>query len=223
MIRGLAPSQQEPPGILGLERNVLGGFDSAPILGHIVCWMAGTPILIRGGLCELHSNARFSAPRWWPSARSTTHVVRPLVVGRPPRGSRSFVLYSLLPALYLVVALSVPGAFLIAKQATVGSSYPLILPAEPSFSEQHSSEQFGGNAGADGGQDSWPGPKRLRGILLSKIGIDRVLSSLIAPIASAMALLENVERKPVLSGEPQPPKDDLFAQESLGRSPPSGR
>jgi hypothetical protein len=142
--------------------------------------------------------------------------------GRPLRGrSRSFTLVTLLAALYLIVALSVPGAFLIAKQASVvvSSSQP-ILPLEHS-----SSEQFGGNAGEDGGEHSWHGPKRLRGaLLLPKVGIDKIVKLLITSLAGPTTLLEHAEsHKPVVADEVQLPQDDAFPQELLGRSPPSSR
>lgn len=217
------PRRRISPAHLDVRESGFRVFDSPPILGHIVYRMVGTLVLIRGDFCGLRSNARSSAPRC-PSPRPATHFVRTLAVGGPLRGGRSFTLYSFLAALYLVVALSVPGAFLIAKQASVGSSNPLILAAECCSEEKRSSsDQFGKNAGEDGEQGSWPGPKRLRGTLLSKIGVDEILSSQIAPIAGSMALLDYAERKPVPSGEPQLPKDDLFAHESLGRPPPSGR
>jgi hypothetical protein len=130
---------------------------------------------------------------------------------------------------YLVVALSVPGAFLIAKQASVVSSSQFILPSEHS-SEHSSSERFGGNAGEDGGQDSWTGPKRLRGALLSKVGIDKnIVISLTAPLllpllpGATTPMLEPDERKLVVGEKALPPKDKAFPQERLGRSPPSSR
>jgi hypothetical protein len=135
----------------------------------------------------------------------------------------------LLAALYLVVALTVPGAFLIAKQTSVVSSMsPRIVPAEHSSSP---SEQFGGNAGEeDGGEDSWPGPKRLRGALLSKagkiVGIDEILSYLIALVGGLRVVLEELEdahHKLGFADEVQLPERGAFPQELLGRSPPTSR
>jgi hypothetical protein len=146
-------------------------------------------------------------------------------LGGPLRGSRLFIHFSLLTSFYLVVALSVPGAFLIAKQTSVLSSSQVDLTA------QYSSEQLlGGKAGQeDGGEDSWPGPKRLRGVLLSKagkvVGIDEIVSYLITPVGGGPRAefeeLEGALRKPVLADEMRLPKDDPLPQELLGRSPPS--
>jgi hypothetical protein len=135
-------------------------------------------------------------------------------------GSRAFTLFSLLAALYLVVALSVPGAFLIAKQASIVSSGQPILPEERS-----SSEQLAGNSGEDEEEHSWRGPKRLRGAPpLPKVGIDKIVNLLGTPFAGPTTLLEHAERnKPVVAGEVQPSQDDAFPQELLGRSPPSSR
>jgi hypothetical protein len=128
-----------------------------------------------------------------------------------------FSLFSLLAAVYLVVALSVPGAFLIAKQASVDFSSQFILLSEHSF------DQFGGNSGKHGGEDSWPGPKRLRGALLSKDSIEKIISSLIVtPLPGGPRIvLEHAQRNLVLAEELQLPKDGAFPQELLGRSPPS--
>lgn len=133
------------------------------------------------------------------------------------RSSTLFSLFSLLAAVYLVVALSVPGAFLIAKRASVVSSSQSILLSEHFF------DQLDGNSGKHGGEDSWPGPKRLRGTLLSKLSIDKSDSSLIvAPLPGARRIvLEQAQRNLVLSEELPLPKDDSFPQELLGRSPPS--
>src|SRR5918992_383710 len=89
-------------------------------------------------------------------------------VGSPLRTSSTFALFSLLAALYLVVALSVPGAFLIARQA---SAFVSSLALEHSSS----SEQFAASGGGEEGgeQSSWQGPKRLRGaLLIPKVAID---------------------------------------------------
>lgn len=141
--------------------------------------------------------------------------------GGPLRGgSRAFTLLSLVGALYLVLALSVPGAFLIAKQASVVSSSQPILPAEYS-----SSEQFAGSTGEDGGEHSWQGPKRLRGVLLlPKVGIDKIVKLLSAPLAGPTTLLEHAKgNNLVVAEEEQLPQDEAFPQELLGRSPPSSR
>ena len=74
--------------------------------------------------------------------------------------SGSFALFSLVGALYLIVALTVPGAFLIAKQASLLSSPP-----------SHLSLTSAGSTEEDGGEDSWKGPKHLRGVLPSKVGV----------------------------------------------------
>ena len=132
--------------------------------------------------------------------------------------SRSFTLYSLLAALYLVVALSVPGTFLIARQASAASSSHLILALERS-----SLERTGGSSGEDRGEGSWTGPKRLRGVLLSKVGIDEIAGSFIAPLAGNAVLLEHARSKPDLTEAPHLPGDAALPQELLGRSPPSSR
>jgi hypothetical protein len=159
-------------------------------------------------------------------------MVRILVLSREdtsPAGSpllassRSFALFSLLAALYLVFALSVPGAFLIARQASVVFSNHVILHAE-----QSSTEQYAGKAGQEGGEHSWPGPKRLRGaLLLPKVGIDKIVNLLllIAPFGGPKTLLEEDAEgnKLVVADELQPPQDEAFPQELLGRSPPLSR
>jgi hypothetical protein len=126
----------------------------------------------------------------------------------------------LLAALYLVFALSVPGAFLIAKQASVVVSSQLILSEDRS-----SSEQFGGNEGEDRGGHSWKGPKRLRGALLSpKLGINKIVNFLNASLVGPTTLLERGDSaKPVVAAEMPLPQDDSFPQEYLGRSPPPSR
>jgi hypothetical protein len=136
------------------------------------------------------------------------------------RRSTTFTLFSLLSALYLVLALSVPGAFLIAKQASlVSSSQPILL------AEHSSLEQFAGNAGEDGGEDSWQGPKRLRGVLLlPKVGIDKIVNFLSAPLAGLTTLLEHAKgTNLVVAEEEQPPQEETFLQQLLGRAPPSSR
>jgi hypothetical protein len=156
-------------------------------------------------------------------------MVRVLVLGHKEISSvgaslraanRSFILFSLfslLAAVYLVVALSVPGAFLIAKQASVVSPSQFIVLSEHSF------DQFGGNSGKHGGEDSWPGPKRLRGVLLSKYSIEKVVSSLIVtPLPGGTRIvLEHAQRNLVLAEELELPEDGALPQELLGRSPPS--
>ncbi len=141
--------------------------------------------------------------------------------GSPLRGSsRWFGLFSLLAALYLIFALSVPGAYLIAKQASVVVSSQLILSEDRS-----SSQQFGGNAGEDRIGHSWKGPKRLRGALLSpKLGINKLVNFLSTSHVGPTTLLERADSaKPVVAGEMQLPQDDSFPQEFLGRSPPPSR
>ena len=127
-----------------------------------------------------------------------------------------FTLFSLVGALYLIVALSVPGAFLVAKQASLVSS-----------GQHQSLERFGSNAGAeDGGEDSWPGPKRLRGALLhfNKAGIDKNFLSSLLPasyvLGTTSPTLEPTEREPVVAEEALSLKDSALPQELLGRSPP---
>ena len=141
-------------------------------------------------------------------------------VGSPLRTSSTFALFSLLAALYLVVALSVPGAFLIARQA---SAFVSSLALEHSSS----SEQFAGKAGEDGGeQSSWHGPKRLRGaLLIPKVSIGKIVNLLIAPLAGPRLMLEDAEGKKrvVAADEVHAPSDEAFPQELLGRSPPSSR
>src|SRR3712207_3804697 len=136
------------------------------------------------------------------------------------RRSTTFTLISLLSALYLVLALSVPGAFLIAKQTSfVSLSQPILL------AERSSLEQFAGNAGGDGGEDSWQGPKRLRGVLLlPKVGIDKIVYFLSAPLAGLTSLLEHAKgNNLVVAEEEQLPQEVAFLQQLLGRSPPSSR
>jgi hypothetical protein len=126
----------------------------------------------------------------------------------------------LLCALYLILALSVPGAFLISKQASFVSSSQPILPAE------RSSEQFSGSAGEDRGEHSWQGPKRLRGVLpLLKVGVDKIVNFLIAPLGGPKTLLEEDAEgnKLIVADEVQPSQDEAFPQELLGRSPPLSR
>jgi hypothetical protein len=128
----------------------------------------------------------------------------------------------LLCALYLILALSVPGAFLIAKQVSVASS------SQPILSAERSSEQFGGSAGEDRGEhSSWQGPKRLRGVLpLPKVGIDKIVNFLlIAPLGGPKTLLEEDAEgnKLIVADEVQPSQDEAFPQELLGRSPPLSR
>jgi hypothetical protein len=138
-------------------------------------------------------------------------------VGACVRGGTGypFTLFSLVGALYLIVALSVPGAFLIAKQASLVSSV-----------QHHSLERFGSNAGEeDGGGDSWPGPKRLRGALLSnKAGIDKDFLSALLPAphvpGATTPMLEPAEREPVVAEEARPLKEGALPEELLGRSPP---
>ncbi len=142
-------------------------------------------------------------------------------VGSPLRTSRPFALFSLLAALYLVVALSVPGAFLIARQASA-------VVSSLALERSSSSEQFAGNAGEEGGEhSSWHGPKRLRGaLLMPKVAIDKIISSLTAPLAAPRFLLDEHAaqgKKLVVADEAQLLQDDAFPQELLGRSPPSSR
>jgi hypothetical protein len=127
-----------------------------------------------------------------------------------------FAIFSLVAALYLIVALSVPGAYLIAKQASLAYSL-----------QQHSLDRIGSNAGEeDGGEDSWPGPKRLRGALLlsNKAGIDKNFPSSLLPapqvLGATRSVLEPVVREPVVAEEARPLKDGALPQELLGRSPP---
>jgi hypothetical protein len=85
-----------------------------------------------------------------------------------------FTLFSLVAAVYLIIALSVPGAYLIAKQASLAYSL-----------QQLSLDRIGSNAGEeDGGDDTWPGPKRLRGALLlsNKAGLDKNFPSSLLPL-----------------------------------------
>jgi hypothetical protein len=142
-------------------------------------------------------------------------------VGSLPRGSsRWFTLFALLAAFYLVVVLSIPGAFLIAKQASVVSSSQPIVPEERS-----SSEQLAGNPGEEGEDQPWHGPKRLRGVLPPhRVSIDKIDNLLSVPLAASTTLLEHVEfNKPVVTDEVRLQQDDAFPQELLGRSPPSSR
>jgi hypothetical protein len=153
-------------------------------------------------------------------------MVRTLLLGREESSlvsasvrsgtSSPFTLFSLVGAIYLIVALSVPGAFLIAKQASLVSS-----------AQHHSLERFGSNAGEeDGGEGSWPGPKRLRGALLhsDKAGINKNLVSFLLPaphvLGATRLMLEPAEREPVVAEEARPLKDGALPQELLGRSPP---
>ena len=139
-------------------------------------------------------------------------------VSAPLRGSSrssSFALFSLASALYLIVALSVPGAFLIAKQASLLSSSSHLILA---------SEQWGASSDEeDGGEDSWTGPKRFRGALLPKAGIEKIVSLLIAfPLPGAPQIPgEYAQGKLVVAQEVPPLKGNAFPQELLGRSPPS--
>ena len=134
-----------------------------------------------------------------------------------PRSSvgASFALFSLVGALYLIVALIVPGTFLIATQAFLLSSSPshLILTSAGSTEE-------------DGGEDSWKGPKRLRGVLPSEVGVGNasfVGSSLAAlPVLVATTpRLEPAGRVPPLTEDTRPLEDEALPQELLGRGPPS--
>jgi hypothetical protein len=122
----------------------------------------------------------------------------------------------LVAALYLIVALSVPGAYLIAKQASLAYSL-----------QQHSLDRIGSNAGEeDGGDDTWPGPKRLRGALLlsNKAGIDKNFPSSLLPtlhvLGAARSVLEPDGLEPVVAEEARPLKDGALPQELLGRGPP---
>lgn len=145
-----------------------------------------------------------------------------LPVGVSLRGGNSFRLFSLLASFYLIAALSVPGAFLIAKQASSVASGQFIVLAEHS-----SSEQLGASSGEgeDGGEGLWQGPKRLRAaLLLTKAGLEKMASLLIASLAAPVTLLdEDTQSKTrvVVTGEVQLPKDEKFPQELLGRPPPS--
>lgn len=132
------------------------------------------------------------------------------------RTGAPFTLFTLVAALYLIVALCVPGTYLIAKQASLAYSL-----------QQHSLDRFVSNAGEeDGGDDSWPGPKRLRGALLlsNKAGIDKSFPSSLLPALhvprATRSVLEPVEREPVVAEEARPLKDGALPQELLGRSPP---
>jgi hypothetical protein len=131
----------------------------------------------------------------------------------------SFALFSLVAALYLVVALSVPGTFLIAKQASLF------------FSVQHSSlsERLGSNADEEDKDDSWTGPKRLRAALLSKVGVSKagiakkhfVSSLLVFPLPRLQQIVpEHAQSKLLVAQEVPPSKDKAFPQEHLGRGPP---
>jgi hypothetical protein len=127
-----------------------------------------------------------------------------------------FTIFSLVAALYLIVALSVPGAYLIAKQASLAYSL-----------QQHSLDRIGSNAGEeDGGDDTWPGPKRLRGALLlsNKAGLDKNFPSSLLPalhvLGATRSVPEPVVRVPVVAEEARPHKDGALPQELLGRSPP---
>ncbi len=157
------------------------------------------------------------------------YMIRALVLDRAeispscasPRYSRSFALLSVLAALYLVLALSVPGAFLIAKQAatTVFWGQAIVL------AELYSTQQFEGGAGEDEGEhSSWQGPKRLRGALpLPKTDIDsKIVKLLIAALPGPKMLLEEDAQanKLVAADEVQPPSEESFPRELLGRSPP---
>ena len=143
--------------------------------------------------------------------------VPPSSVGASFRASTSgsFALFSLVGALYLIVALIVPGTFLIAKQASLLSSSPSYL----SFTSAGSTEE-------DGGEDSWTGPQRLRGALLSKFRVGKasfVGSLLAAPLVlvATTPMLKPAERVQVVAEDTRPFKDGALPQELLGRGPPS--
>jgi hypothetical protein len=168
--------------------------DVQPILGHIEYYMARAHVLDRKD--------------YSPAGRTLRGSIRP------------FALFSLLAALYLVVALSIPGAFLIAKQASFVSLIQPIVPVERS-----ASEQLAGNPAEDEGEHPWHGPKRLRGALLQpKIVIDKIVDLLGTLLAGPTTLLERAEfNKPGVADEGRLPQAEAFSQELLGRSPPSSR
>lgn len=118
-------------------------------------------------------------------------------------------------ALYLIVALLVLGTFLIAKQASLLSS-----------SASHLSLTSVEPAEEDRGEDSWTGPKRLRGLLPSKVGVGEessfVGSLLAAPpvLGATTPRLEPAERVPVVAEDARPLEAGALPQELLGRGPP---
>jgi hypothetical protein len=136
------------------------------------------------------------------------------VGGLPPA---RLAIVSLVAALYLIFALSVPGAFLIAKQVSLLTSGELTQQAE-----NHPAAHPQKGSGEDGSADQLPGPKRLRGALPSRdAGAKILVSSLIASLASPSILIDDAHqgRKPVFV-EPVSTKDNAFPNKLLGRSPP---
>jgi len=133
------------------------------------------------------------------------------------RGGPSATL-SLLLAVCMVVSLSVSVPFLIAKRASLVTSDLISAPMKhsPALVDRDS-----------GGDEEDPNPtilKRLRGAIVSKTEVGKLLVLLVAALESTGVLVDEGSSGygPISADEPEPGQGESLPQELLRRPPPIG-